>query len=163
MKKAQMRIQQMAFMIIAVFFFFVLVGLFFIGWSYKDIKSNYEELQKEQALSSLKVISNMGELNCEENTELCLDEDKLVVMSRKDYSDIWPVASIRVYQLYPKINKTVLCPAPNCNYYQVYDSKQKNLKEFSTYVSICRRDTQNSYQYEKCNIGKLIVGVKLND
>ena len=35
--RAQMKIQQMAFMIMAVFFFFVLVGLFFLGIQFRGV------------------------------------------------------------------------------------------------------------------------------
>ena len=44
-----MQIQQMAFMIVAVFFFFILVGLFFLAIQFKGIKSSAAQLQKEQA------------------------------------------------------------------------------------------------------------------
>jgi hypothetical protein len=158
-KTGQMRIQQMAFMIVAVVFFFILVGLFFLGWQYKSIAKDYNELQKEQAISSLKVISAMPELNCDDSRELCVDSDKLEVLSKtKGYEDLWPVASIKVIKVYPAFNKTIKCPSNNCNYYEVYNSGQKNAKEFSTYVSICKKE---SYQFEKCEIGKLILGVKL--
>ena len=57
-KTAQMKIQQMAFMILAVFFFFVLVGLFFLGLEFRDIKKNSEQLKNEQAISSLNNFRN---------------------------------------------------------------------------------------------------------
>lgn len=46
-KRSQMKIQQMAFMIVAVLFFFILVGLFFLGWQYKSVRGNFAQLQKE--------------------------------------------------------------------------------------------------------------------
>ena len=49
-RKAQMKIQQMAVMIVAVFFFFILVGLFFLGIVFKDVKGGAGQLQKEQAI-----------------------------------------------------------------------------------------------------------------
>lgn len=162
-KKGQLRIQQMAFMIVAVVFFFVLVGLFFLGYQSKNITENFADLQKEQAIGSLKVIAGMTELNCDDSKELCLDNDKLLIMSKesKKYSDIWPVASVKVIKVYPAFEKRVNCPGIDCNYYNVYDSGQKNVKEYSTYVSICQKREDNSYIYDKCEVGKLILGVKL--
>lgn len=162
----QMKIQQMAFMIIAVFLFFMLVGLFFINWQFKDVKGSYAELQKDQAISSLSVIAGMPELNCEDRVDLCLDEDKLKVMSGNfsdAYLDLWPVASIKVYKVYPAFEESVECPALNCNYYDIYDGGQTNLKEYSTYVSICNRVKESGYVYDKCGVGKLVAGVKINE
>ena len=54
------------------------------------------DLAREQAISSLTTITNMPELTC---GHLCLDVDKLEIMSNRDYSDIWPVESIKVYRI----------------------------------------------------------------
>jgi hypothetical protein len=165
-KTGQMKIQQMAFMIVAVFFFFMLVGLFFINWQFKDVRGSFEELQKEQAISALSVIADMPELNCEDRVDLCLDEDKLKVMSgnfSNAYLDLWPVASVKVYKVYPAFSEQVECPALNCNYYDIFDNGQTNLKEYSTYVSICNRVKETGYVYDKCGVGKLVAGVKINE
>jgi len=162
-KKSQMKIQQMAFMIIAVFFFFILVGLFFIGWQYKDVMSSYEKLQKEQAISSMAVISDMAELNCGSQESYCLDEDKLIVMGRKNFQAIWPVESVEVYKIYPEFSEEIACPSIDCNYWKVYDSGRKNTEKHSTFVSICRKIKEKDFIYEKCEIGKLLVGVRLLD
>jgi len=157
-RKAQMKIQQMAFMILAVFLFFVLVGLFFLSYQYKVLKSKASDLEREQAISSLVTITNMPEISC---GHLCLDEDKLEVMLKEDYSKIWPVQSIKVYKLYPFSNKTVNCPAPDCNFYGVYNSNQKEISEESTYITLCRKDQKNSYIYDNCKIAKLVVGMRI--
>jgi len=47
-KRAQYKIQQMAFMILAIFFFFSLVGLFFISWQFSNLKSDFSVLQEEK-------------------------------------------------------------------------------------------------------------------
>jgi hypothetical protein len=162
-KTAQLGIQKMAFMIIAVFLFFIFVGLFFLSWQYKDVREGYEELEKEQTISYLSSISDISELNCKDNSYLCLDEDKLKIMSglpdleKQEYKEIWPVSSIKVYKIYPSFESLIKCPGLNCNYYEVYDSNQESSKEFSTYVLICKKI---SYSYTKCEIGKLSAGVK---
>ena len=168
--KAQMKIQQMAFMIVAVFLFFTLVGLFFISWQSKSIGQSAADLQKEQALSSLDVIANMPELNCDLTEGLCLDEDKLNVLAGSgnlsaDYAEFWPVASVKVYKVYPSfdVSGVVKCPALNCNYWEVYDSGQVSTEEFSGYVNICKRSREFNYNYDKCEIGKLLVGVVLRE
>jgi len=161
-KKGQMKIQQMAFMIVAVFFFFLLAGLFFLNISFKDLKANAGQLYKDQAISSLEVIANMPELNYNSQESLTLDEDKLKIMSgnfSQIYNGFWQVASVKVYKVYPKFNKVIKCPSLNCNYYPVYDNLQESVLEYSTYVSICKKISEKGYVYDKCGIGKLVVGV----
>jgi hypothetical protein len=162
MKLGQMKIQQMAFMIMAVFFFFVLVGLFFLGISFRDVGDSAQQLQKEQALSSLEVIADMPEFNYDSGAAMALDEDKLRIMSgnfSEAYGDFWPVASIRVRKIYPKPEKFVKCPALDCNSYEVYDSGQKSVQTYSTYVSICKKVRESGYTYDRCEAGKLELGV----
>ena len=160
--RGQMEIQQMAFMILAVFLFFILVGLFFLGIQFRDIKKNVGQLQTEQAISSLKVIADMPELNYDSCESMSLDEDKLRIMSGNlgtYYSEFWHVASVKVYKIYPKFNELVKCPALDCNYFEVYDNEQENVKTYSTYVSICKKIKETGYVYDKCKVGKLVVGV----
>jgi len=164
--KGQMKIQQMAFMVLAVFIFFVLVGLFFLRVQFNNLNENFENLQREQTISSLQVISNMPELNCDSRTSMCLDLDKLKVMSGgmgEDYKELWPVASIKVYMVYPSFNSEIKCPAQNCNYYELYDNGQSNTQEYSTFASVCERINEVGYVYDKCEIGKLVVGVVMRD
>ncbi len=161
-----MKIQQMAFMIVAVFFFFVLVGLFLIKIKVGNLEESFGDLQREQAISSLKIITDMTELNCGSRETLCLDKDKIRLMSgnfSRSYDNFWPVASIRVYLVYPAFSSQVECPANNCNYYEIFDNGQIEREEYSTFVSICERTREGSYTYDRCEVGKLVVGVKIRD
>ena len=93
----------MAFMILAIFFFFALVGLFFIGWQFSNLKSDFSLLEKEKALSALKVIADSTELNCEQSEDWCIDRDKLIAFSENSYlyEGFWSAASIEVLMVYP--------------------------------------------------------------
>ena len=164
-RKGQMKIQQMAFMLVAVFFFFILVGLFFLGIQFKDVKGGFAQLQKEQAISSLRVIADMSELNYDSSDSMTIDEDKLRIMSGnfgEDYSSFWPVASVEVYKIYPSFSEIKECPGADCNYYKLYDNGQSNVKTYSTYISICKSEKEGGYVYDdRCEVGKLVVGVKI--
>ena len=164
MVKAQMKIMQMAFMIVAVFFFFVLVGLFFIGIQFKDVAGSAEQLQRDQAISSLRVIADMPELNYDSSDAVTLDEDKLKVMSGgfgSSYGEFWPVASVAAYKLWPVASELKECPGVGCNYYKIYDNGQSNVRTYSTYVSICKKVKEDGFIYDRCEVGKLEVGMKI--
>lgn len=165
-KLAQMKIQQMAFMIVGVFFFFILVGLFFISIYLGGIREKADSLERDSVISSLKVISNMMELNCDSGDEFCVDEDKLKIMASgfaSNYTDILPVASLRVFKVYPSFTREIKCPAVDCNYFDIYDSGQSNKKEYSTFISICKKVKEQGYVYDRCEIGKLVAGIRINE
>ena len=163
--KGQMKIQQMAFMIVAVFFFFILVGLFFLGIQFSKINSSAAQLEKEQAISSLSVIADMPEFNFDSSESFTLDEDKLKILSgnfSSGYEELWPVASIEVYKVYPSSGEVVDCPGVGCNYYKIFDNGQSNIKKYSTFVSVCNKINEGGV-YDVCDIGKLVVGVRINE
>jgi hypothetical protein len=154
----------MAFMIIAVFIFFGLVGLFFINIQVSKIGSNAASLQRDQAISSLQVIADMPELSFSDVETMTLDEDKIKIMSGEfgqDYELLWPVASIEVYKVYPRPTQFVKCPAQDCNYYKIFDNGQTSKQTYSTFVSICSKRKEGRSIYDKCEIGKLVVGVNI--
>lgn len=116
--------------------------------------------RKRGAISALAVLTDMPEMTC---GYLCLDVDKLEVMERKagSYEDFWPVASIEVRKIYPKVEEWIACPGSDCNLYEVYDSGQEDQKKYSTYVSLCKKIKEYGYVYDRCEMGKLIVGVEV--
>jgi len=162
-KLAQFRIQQMVFMIVALLFFFILAGLFFVGYQYKQIQSNYGELQKEQTITFLSVMRDMPEFSySSKDTKtkgVCLDLDKIQVISAKsaDFAPLFPVASIKILKAFS--NQVKPCPDNDCNYYKVYDSGQKNIQEYESYSCLCRKQSENGVAYDKCELGRVIVGV----
>jgi hypothetical protein len=163
-KKADMQIQQMAFMLLFVFIFFAMAGLFLVMFYTKDVKSNYEAQQINLAISSLETISNMPELNCASQKSFCLDKDKLLVFASnaERYADFWPVAYIKVRKVYPIPREQIRCPAENCTYYEIYNSNQASVIGRDTFVSICEKvATPSGIIQDVCEIGKLDVGVKM--
>ena len=164
--RGQMKIMQMSFMIIGVFFFFVLVGLFVLGIMFKDIRGGAEDLAREETISSVEIIAAMSEFSYGSRESMAIDEDKLRVMSGGfaiNYEEFWPIASLEVYKVYPAFDSVVDCPASDCNHYAVFDSGQQNVEKFSSYVSICKRVKELGSAYDKCEIGKIVVGTRLRE
>jgi sensor histidine kinase regulating citrate/malate metabolism len=163
-KRAQYKIQQMAFMIIFLFIFFILVGIFILNLTSTSNIDKYQELQRQKAISSVKIIADMPEFNCDSSENWCLDVDKLKIMSIKSeqYSDFFSVASIDVFKIYPAQTEVIDCPAAGCNHYAIYDNGQQNKQTYSSYVSICEKFREGS-TFENCELAKLVVGVKQND
>lgn len=156
----------MAFMIVAVFIFFLLAGLFFLRIQVADTAKIAGDLKREEAISSIKVIADMPELAYDSSDTMTLDSDKLSIMITnfsESYEDFWPVASIEVYKVYPKFEEVIECPAPRCNYYKIYDNGQKSTEKMASFISICKGQRISGTFYETCEIGKILVGIEKNE
>jgi len=167
MKKSQMRIQQMAFMILAVFFFFTLVGLFLLQVFLGEMRTSAQEREREQVLNILESFSQLPEFSCSERSSFCIDEDKIFVMKIEEinqlYSEFWPISSIRIFKIGGNFSTLKECPSLGCNYYKVYENpEQTQQMEYSSYVSICKKikDSQE-YVYNFCELGKISIGMKI--
>ena len=165
MKKAQMKIQQMSFMLLAVVLFFVIVGLFYLSIRVQGVKESAEDLQKQAAVSIAGELANSPEFTCGKPF-LCVDADKLIVMlNRPEYAGFWPVDGIKVVRVFPLKNMTECNKNnyPECDVFSVVDTGKSNIVYFSTFVSVCRKDEKNGFAYDKCELGRLMIGSAKNE
>lgn len=167
-KKAQLKIQEMAFMLLAVFLFFTLVGLFVLSIVYSNLKDSATEIAEERTLSSLISLADSPELSCVASKTNCIDGDKLIsLVGKKSYENFWPYSSLKVIKLTgfeKNENQLVECNLanyPNCDLFVVYDKKVSNERAISSFVALCRKEFENGYTYDKCEIAKIVAGTEL--
>ena len=140
-KKAQIKIQEMAFVLVAVVFLFALLFLFFARFQLTQLQKTAEEVREQRTMTMLKVVSSLPELRCSKSfgttTEIyCIDKDKLKVFGeirhiRNKYADIWKSAQISeviIEEVYPI-----------GDIYIVYESmgEPENSFTYSTYIPLC--------------------------
>jgi len=162
-KNAQMKIQQMALMIIAVFIFFMVAGLFMINIKLRSIGLSAQNSASEEAEATMELLASFTEFNYIHSSHCsnCLDADKLEVISREtNYSQLWPIASLKVYKIHPTFSQEIKCPAINCNYYEVIKDSKEEYRELSTYVDICKKEMNGFRISDKCELAKLLIGIK---
>lgn len=169
-RKAQLKVQEMAFMLMAVVLFFILAFLFFMTIKYKQMYKEAGLIEQEKALSTVSKLADTAEFTCTfPRRSLCVDEDKLLVMKdRKAYAGFWPVTSLSVVRVFPETDNKdkglVECTEanyPDCNLFSIYEKQGKgneSTETLSVFVSLCRKDTKNNYVYEKCELGKMLAG-----
>lgn len=160
-KKSQLKIQEMAFMLMAVVILFIIAGLFFMVIKYREMYRTSGEFEKEKAVSTIAKLADTAEFTC--GKPLCINTDKLMAMKeRQAYNGFFPVTSLSVIKIFPKPDD-VECTEknyPNCTLFKIYDKKTLNQETVSTFVSLCRKETENNYWYDKCEIGKLVAGIE---
>ena len=163
-KRSQMKIQQMAFMLIAVTLLFVLLGLFVMNFMFSDLRQTAEELEEKSALLLVTRLANSPEISCGEvfgSSGLnCVDADKVMMLKEniERYDDFWGVAEIKIRKVYPKGN--VECTKgnyPDCDVISVYSEETNKGADYSNFVSVCRKDLHEGEVYDKCELARLMV------
>ena len=167
-KKSQLKIQEMAFMLVAVVFFFILVGLFAFTLFYFNLYEASNKISESRTLSALVSLTDTPELSCPTSKSNCIDEDKLIsLVGNENYENFWPFSSLRIIKqsafkkTSDKMIPCTLANYPDCEEFLIYDKKVENEKSISTYIAICRKEYENTYSYEKCEIAKLVAGTKV--
>jgi len=166
--KGQMKIQQTAFMLIAVTLFFALVGIVVISYKFSGLRDSASTLEERNAILLLGKLADSPEFMCGEGFGgrkiNCIDADKALMLKEKGsiYAGFWGDTSIEILKVYPEISNTVECTTgnyPNCNLIKVLSRNPARGQNFySTFVSLCRKEVFEGRPYNKCEIAKLLVG-----
>ena len=164
-KKAQLKIQQMAFMLMAITLFFVLVGIFVIVVRFSGLKEAATALEEKNAMLLVTKLANSPEFACGEAFGSirinCVDADKAMMLKANigKYSNFWGVSNIEIRKIYPKTDTEIICNLgnyPNCNIIRLR-SKEIAGYDLSNFVSLCRKDSFGGEVYDKCELAKLMV------
>ena len=78
MKKAQLKIQQMIFMLLAVVLFLIIAGLFYLSIRVQSIRERAYDLEAQEAVSAAMRLADSPEFTC--GKAGCVDADKLIVI-----------------------------------------------------------------------------------
>jgi|ETNmetMinimDraft_2_1059921.scaffolds.fasta_scaffold02165_4 hypothetical protein len=166
--KAQLKIQEMAFMILAVFLFFILVGVFVLSIVYSGIYEEANRIKEDRTLSAVVSLADSPELACISAKSNCIDGDKLITLiDNNRYENFWPFSSLRVIKASGfGVNEESLVECnfanyPDCDIFNVYDRNVSNERAIASFVAFCRKEYENTYTYDRCEIAKIIAGTEL--
>ncbi|RMG81510.1 MAG: hypothetical protein D6707_04725 [Bacteroidetes bacterium] len=164
----QMKIQQMAFMLLAVTLLFALIGMAFIAIKSQNLKKSFSESKEREARLLVLGLANTPEFSCggaiRNRISGCVDADKVMALSQSDkiekYKGFWGLSKIEIVKMYPRIDGKTVCDLssnyPNCDIIKVLDEGNSGFS-FSNFVSLCRKEKKGDEIYDKCELAKLIV------
>jgi len=161
--KAQMKIQQTAFMLIAITLFFALVGMAVLGFKFSDVKQSATELEARNAKLLVSKLANSPEFSCGEaygNMLHCVDADKVMMLKQNpdQYQFFWGVSNIEIRKLYPKTEGEIECTLsnyPNCNIIKFRQGREGTYD--GKFVSLCRKVQVDNRPVNKCELAELMV------
>lgn len=164
--KAQMKVQQMAFMLIAVTIFLVMAAMFILVIRFSSLRDTAGLLEEKNALLLVSKLADSPEFSCGSafGTAMsnCIDMDKAMALKGRlgDYSGFWGVSGIEIIKIYPEsvINEEcTLENYPDCGKIIIINSERGT--GISNFASLCRKEQElnTSRIYDKCEIGKMVV------
>jgi hypothetical protein len=149
-KKAQFKIQEMAFVLVAVIVLFGIIFLFFARFELTNVTKTSNELREERAITLVRTVASMPELRCSERVSesVCLDLDKIKAFNsssslRLNYKKIWTssyVTEVAVQNVFDTRQT-----------YYIYQENHGNESYFS-FMPLCSEDN--------CTIARLIIGIR---
>lgn len=166
-KKAQLKIQQMAFMLMAITIFFILAGMFALNIKYSDIKKDAEALREKNSMLLVSKIANSPEFSCGisfgGDKVTCVDADKAMVLmeNSEKYKNFWGVENIEIKTVGSDTEK--LCSLrnyPDCNTIRIFNKPIQGVP-MSNFVSLCRKESFESESYDKCEVARIMVSYNL--
>ena len=174
MKKAQMKIQQTAFMLIAIVIFFVFAGIFILSFKLSSLKQDANILNERNALLLITKIAESPEFSCGEafggKKANCVDFDKTLVLKKNinKYENFWGVSNIEIRRIDASgqdLVQEMECSFgnyPDCTHLRIL-SNQVLGSDYSTFVSLCRKEIYQGDIYDKCELAKFIISYQKNE
>lgn len=158
-KTGQMKIQEMAFVLVAIMIFFGLVALIFFSIRVSNLRESAGELREDEAKQLVRKLASTPEFSFR-NCQVCIDFDKVLELKgKKDYQGFWNLDYLAVELVYPDKNGE----CNKSNYPECRSITIINKTQFGTapdaFVSLCRWE-QEKKGYFKCELGRIYASGK---
>ncbi len=159
--RGQMRIQQMAFVLVALMIFFAMAAVFYFAVRFSTLEKGVEDLREQEVIETVRKMSGSPEFAWTSggSCAACIDLDKVLVLkNRTSYQGFWRnVALLKVERVYPDFGGNIDCTPqnyPNCDVITIIDEKT-NLRGHKAFVSLCRYEAAEGYN--RCDLGKIVM------
>lgn len=164
-KKGQLKIQQMAFVLLAFMLLFGLVLMFYVSLRLSGLEEDVNTLRHEQTQELVRRLASSPEFAWTlEDCASCVDLDKVYVLKNHSgiYSSIWGqnVKVLRIQTAYPVPTREIECNSatyPHCNRITLR-SQQSGYSTDEAFVALCR--LEGNPISKQCTLGKIIMGVE---
>ena len=163
--KAQMKIQQMAFLLVALTIFFAIVGLIYFSITLSNVRNSAKELEDEEAILLANKLVGSPELafTSSSGCASCLDMDKAFQLKEKNIDELLNVEHLFITRLspeYPETECTQINYPGDCDKIILLEGGDSYATK-SAFVTLVRWDnslgSSGGYRYE---LGRIEVSPK---
>lgn len=160
--RAQMKIQEMAFSLVAIVIFFGMVALLYFSVSLSSLRQGAQNLQDEEAAELVRKITSIPEFSfTARDCSNCIDLDKTLLLKEKtSYTGFWNIDFLQIEKIYPLGNKKECEKTnyPECSTITIID-KEEFSSPSTAFISLCRWE-QSKGGYYKCELGRIYASGK---
>ena len=162
--KAQMKVQQTAFMLIALTILFVMVAMVVLMVKVGNLRSEATSLEEQNAILLSTKLANSPEFSCGDafgtSKVNCVDANKIMALKEhiEDYENFWSVENIEVRKIYPSTGDELCTKSnyPDCAIIRLYDQEISGF-DSSSFVALCRKELTDEGIIDRCELAKLII------
>jgi hypothetical protein len=157
-----MKIQQMAFVLVALMIFFSLVLLFYFMIRTSNLEEGALVFRGEEAQELVRSLAGAGEFAWSAtDCAGCIDLDKtLIVKDRQAYQGFWKLDFLQFEVLGAETDRE--CSKfnyPDCSKISVLGEEKGFGDVVSSYVALCRYENEKG-GYTRCDLGRIHVSGK---
>jgi len=159
-KKGQMKVQEMAFVLLAIIIFFAMVSLVYLSIRLSSLREDVTAQREQAAKETVRKLSDIPEFSWADCSN-CIDADKVFMLSgRASYKNLWDVNYLAVEKVYPNATKRECNNAnyPDCAIITLVNKTAYSGTTTSAYVALCRFEPDGDYT--KCELGKIHASAK---
>ena len=158
-KKAQLKIQEMAFVLLGIMMFFGMVALVYFSIRLSSLEQDVGSQREEEAMTLARKIADIPEFSWGDCAG-CVDADKaLAVKYGPSYNKFWNLDYLSFEFAYPE-RRDVECTKanyPDCSRITIINKSIGT--PASSFVALCWLSGEKGV-YEKCEIGKVYATAK---
>ena len=153
-----MKIQEMAFVLVAIMIFFALVAIVYFSILSGNLKKDAVALGEDEAKELVRKMASSPEFILNDQCANCIDTDKIIVLKdRKSYKSFWGLDYLAVEFIYPeREGECNRANYPNCKRITLVENGEIG-KASEAFVSLCRFEPGQDIGYEKCEMGRILV------
>jgi len=163
-KRAQLKMQQMAFVLVAFVLFFAILGMVFFSFYSSNLKKRAEILRQEEAYQIANSIASSPEfIYSSEDCSNCIDLDKVLMLKEKNYANFLNINSLWIEIVYPEpSNPDLECTKfnyPNCGRITLIGKQSQKTADATNYITLILWTNENG-GYMKRYLGKIHASYK---
>ncbi|MDO8459668.1 MAG: hypothetical protein Q7S74_01030 [Nanoarchaeota archaeon] len=162
-KKAQLKIQQMAFVLVALMILFSMVALVYLSISRANLIDQAKQKRDQEARELARKLSGAPELTFTSSSDCssCIDFDKVLMLKDNNvYKDFWSLDYLMIKRISTD-SVDIVCTRqnyPNCNNLVLVKENANYASATKSFVTLAHWEP--SGRYYKYELGEIYVSVK---
>lgn len=161
-EKGQTKIQEMAFVLIAIIVFFAMVALVYFSIRLSSLREDVITQREQSARETVRKLSDIPEFSWA-GCSNCIDVDKVLVLKERfegAYKNFWELDYLAIERIYPNgsVGECTLSNYPDCTTISLIKKTDSYGSPVSAFVALCGFDI--AYGGVKCELGKIYASAE---